>query len=67
MKVNDILRKGEVLVRILNTKDDLCLCINCNTESMPAWMPVNSLEDYTPDATPMINTNMTARQKQVAH
>ena len=50
MKVNDVLRKGEVLVRILNTKDDLCLCINCNTESMPAWMPANSLEDYTPEA-----------------
>jgi len=67
MKVNDVLRKGEVLIRILNTKDDLCLCINCNTESMPAWMPANLLEDYTPEAAPVIDTNMTARQKQVAH
>ena len=67
MKVNDILRKGEVLIRILSIKDDLCLCINCNTESMPAWMPANLLEDYTPEAAPVIDTNMMARQKQVAH
>ena len=67
MKVNDVLHKGEVALRILVLKDDICLCINCNAESMPAWRPANSLEDYTPDITPMIDTNMTTRQKQVAH
>jgi len=67
MKVNDVLRKGEVALRILVIKDNLCFCINCNAESMPAWMSANSLEDYTPDTAPMIDTNMTARQKQVAH
>ena len=67
MKVNDVLRKGEVALRILVIKDDLCRCINCNAESMPAWMPVSSLEEYTPDAAPLIDTNMTARQKQVPH
>jgi hypothetical protein len=45
MKVNDVLRKGEVALRILVIKDDLCLCINCNAETMPSWMPANSLED----------------------
>ena len=49
MKLNDVYRKGEIALRILVIKDDLCLCINCNAESMPAWMPVNSLEDYTSD------------------
>lgn len=67
MKVNDVLRKGEVVLRVLAIKEDSCLCINCNTDYMPAWMPANSLEDYTPDAAPIIDTNMTARQKQVAH
>ena len=67
MKVNDVLRKGEVALRILVIKDDLCLCINCNAESMPIWLPASSLEEYTPDAAPLIDTNMTARQKQVAH
>ena len=67
MKVNDVLRKEEVAVRILVIKDDRCFCINCNAESMPAWIPANSLEDYTPDTALMIDTNMTARQKQAAH
>ena len=67
MKVNDVLQKGELALRILVIKDDFCLCINCNAESMPAWMPANLLEDYTPDAAPVIDTNMTARQKQAAH
>ena len=67
MKVNDVLRKGVVALRILVIKDDICLCINCNAESMPAWMPASSLGDYTPDAAPVIDTNMTARQKQLAH
>ena len=67
MKVNDVLRKGEIALRILVIKDDRCFCINCNAESMPAWMPKNSLEDYIPDTAPMIDRNMTARQKQVAH
>ena len=67
MKVHDVLRKGEVLIRILNIKDDLCLCINFSAERMPAWVPANLLEDYTPEAAPVIDTNMTASQKQVAH
>ena len=28
MKANDVLRKGEVALRILVIKDDLCFCIN---------------------------------------
>ena len=67
MKVNEVLRKGEIVLRVLVIKDDICLCINCNAESMPTWMPANSLADYTPDAAPVIDTNITARQKQMAH
>ena len=67
MKVHDVLHKGEAALRVLFIKEDLCLCINCNVESMPAWMPANLLEDYSPEAAPVIDTNMTARQKQAAH
>ncbi len=67
MKVHDVLRKGEAALRVLVIKDDLCLCINCNAESMPIWLPASSLENYTPDAAPVIDTNVTARQRQVAH
>ena len=66
MKANDILRKGETYLRVLTIQDDSCLCINCNTECMPAWMPASLLETYTPDNAPMIDMNMTAKQKQVA-
>ena len=60
MKVNDVLRKGEVALRVLAMKEDSCFCINCNTDFMPAWMPMRMLEEYTPDTAPMVNTNMTA-------
>ena len=67
MRVNDVLRKGEAALRILTIKDDLCFCINCNTDFMPVWMSMSTLDEYTPDTVPMIDTNLTARQKQVAH
>lgn len=67
MKVNDILRKGEIALRVLLMKDDLCFCINCNSNFMPVWMPMSTLNEYTPDTAPMIDTNMTTKQKQVAH
>ena len=67
MKVNDVLRKGEVALRVLAMKDDSCFCINCNTDFMPVWMSMSTLDKYTPDTAPMVDTNITAKQKQVAH
>ena len=67
MKVNDVRRKGEVALRVLAIKGDLCFCINCNADYMPAWMPITTLDEYSPDTAPIIDTNMTAKQKQVAH
>ena len=67
MKVNDVFRKGETVIRVLSIKEDLCLCINCNADCMPAWISANLLDTYSPDTAPVINTNINARQKQVAH
>ena len=67
MKVNDVLRKGEVALRVLLIKEDLCFCINCNTNFMPVWMPMSTLDEYTPDTAPMRHTNLTAKQKHLAH
>ena len=67
MKANDSFRKGETLLRVLAIQDESCLCINCNAGYMPVWMPASELEAYTLDAAPVIDTNLTARQKQVAH
>ena len=67
MRVNDAIRKGEVVFRVLAIKDDYCFCINCNTDFMPAWMPMSALNEFAPDTAPMIDMSMTAKQKQVAH
>ena len=34
---------------------------------MPVWMPVSELEAYTQEDAPEVNTDMTVRQKQIAH
>ena len=67
MKANDVLRKGDTYLRVLATKDDSCFCINCNASSMPAWMPASELEAYTQEDAPTVNTDLTVRQKQIAH
>ena len=53
MKENDVLRKGEVALRVLLMKNDLFFCINCNTDFMPVWMHMRMLEEYTPDTAPI--------------
>ena len=67
MKVYDVLRKGDVYLRVLAIKDESCFCINCNASSMPVWMPASELEAYTQEDAPEVNTDMTVRQKQIAH
>ena len=67
MKVNDVLRKGDTYLRVLAIKDESCFCINCNASSMPVWMPASELEAYTQEDAPTVNTDLTARQKQIAH
>ena len=66
MKVNDVLRKGDVYLRVLAIKDESCFCINCNATSMPVWMPASKLEAYTQEDVPTVNTDLTVRQKQIA-
>ena len=67
MKVNDVIRKGDVCLRVLSIKDKCCFCINCNATSMPVWMPESELEAYTQEDAPIVNTDLTIRQKQIAH
>ena len=67
MKFYDVLRKGDTYLRVLATKDDSCFCINCNASSMPVWMLSSELEAYTQEDAPTVNTDLTVRQKQIAH
>ena len=66
MKVNDVLRKGDVYLRVLAIRDESCFCINCNASSMPVWMPACELEAYTQEDAPTVNTDLTVRQKQIS-
>ena len=67
MKVNDVLRKGETVIRVLAVKEGVCLCINCGTECMPAWISSDLLDEYTSETEPLIDTDMTPGQKRTAH
>lgn len=67
MKVNDVLRKGETVFRVLAVRDDACFCIDCSTECMPFWIPADKLGGYTSDAVPVIDTEMTLKQRRTAH
>lgn len=67
MKVNDVLRRGGVTLRILAIRSNLVFCINCNASCMPAWISAEELEGCNYDVAPVIDTKMTVQQKQVAH
>ena len=67
MKVNDVLRKGDTYLRVSAIKEESCFCINCKATTMPAWMPASELEAYTQEDAPTVNTDLSVRQKQIAH
>lgn len=67
MKVNDVLRKDATVLRVLEVRNEQCLCIACSATCMPIWMPADALEAYTPENAPKLDISMTVRQKQTAH
>lgn len=48
MKRNEIYTLGDEIVRILAIKDDNCLVIDCNKNSMPSWRPIKALSGHFP-------------------
>ena len=67
MKVNDVLRKDDTVLRVLEVRNEQCLCIACGAACMPVWMPTDVLEAYVPENAPKLDISMTVRQKQTAH
>lgn len=67
MEINDVIRKGDICLRVLTIQGDFCLCINCNTRHMPSWVSTCELKTYTLDTAPVIGTDMTAAQRKTAH
>lgn len=46
MKKNDLLKYGERIIRILETKDDSVLVVDCVHKAMPKWMQMADFENY---------------------
>ena len=67
MKVNDVLRKDDTVLRVLEVRNEQCLCVACGAACMPVWMPTDVLEAYVPENAPKLDISMTVRQKQTAH
>ena len=67
MKVNDVLRKGDLVLRVLVIRNNQCFCIDCSAGCMPVWMPMDVLKTYLPDTAPKLDISMTVKQKQIAH
>ena len=67
MKKNDVLRKGDLALRILVIGEACCLVINCDGKSMPFWLSADELIGCIDDPPPAVSTTMTQHQKQLAH
>ena len=46
MKKNDLLKKDDVIVRVLDMDCDKLLIINCINKTMPEWVDMSSLESF---------------------
>lgn len=47
MKKNDLLKKDDKIIRILEIKDDKALVIDCIKRTMPVWIDANTISDFT--------------------
>ncbi len=47
MERNEIYTFGSEILRVLSVKEDKCLVIDCNGNSMPSWSPVKALSGHS--------------------
>ena len=55
MKKNDLLKKDDKIFRVLELKEDRVLVIDCVKRTMPKWVEVSALSDFTYLSENMIN------------
>ena len=71
MQKNELLKKGDAVIRILGIEEDRCLIINCVNPTMPRWVTFNELDGWEPCAEGDYHKSdvgdMTAQQKKVMH
>ena len=69
MQKYDLLRSGDNIIRVLDIKDGNALVLDCVKKTMPVWVEVTALTDYSPysmESTTDIDT-LSAEQRKVMH
>ena len=46
MKKNDLLKKDDNIIRVLEIKDDKALVIDCIKRTMPKWVEIDTLNNF---------------------
>ncbi len=46
MKINQLLKSGETLIRVLDVRENELLVIDCNNKSVPKWGKLNEFADF---------------------
>lgn len=47
MRNNELLKQGETIIRVLDSKDRQAFVIDCKRQTMPRWVDSDALHDYT--------------------
>ena len=47
MRNNELLKQGETLIRVLDSRDGQAFVIDCKKQTMPRWVDSDTLHDYT--------------------
>ena len=48
MKNNQLLKNGKSLIRVLDISEEKVFIVDCNNKTMPKWVTVDSITNYTP-------------------
>ena len=47
MRTNELLKQGETIILVLDSKDRQAFVIDCKRQAMPRWVDSDTLHDYT--------------------
>ncbi len=48
MKINQLLKNGESIIRVLDISDDKVFVVDCKNRTMPKWVTLDSVTEYIP-------------------
>ncbi len=72
MKQNDLLKKDEILYRVLDINESKILVINCNKVQTPKWLDIETVSDYIICSEDILSSfpdinDLTASSRKYAH